>query len=99
MPRVKRGVHAKKGHKKVLARAKGYYGGKSRSYKAAQEQVMHSLAYAYRDPRARKRDFRRLWIVRINAAARLNGLSYNRLINGLKLAGVEIDRKVMADMA
>lgn len=99
MARVKRGVHAKKSHKKVLARAKGYYGGKSRSYKAAKEQVMHSLAYAYRDRRARKRDFRRLWIVRINAAARLNGLSYNRLINGLKLAGVEIDRKIMADMA
>jgi len=99
MPRVKRGVHAKKGHKKVLDRAKGYYGNKSRSYKAAKEQVMHSLAYAYRDRRARKRDFRKLWIIRINAAAHLNGLSYNRFINGLKLAGVEIDRKIMADMA
>jgi large subunit ribosomal protein L20 len=99
MPRVKRGVHAKKGHKKILTLAKGYYGNKSRSYRAAKEQVMHSLAYAYRDRRARKRDFRRLWIVRINAAARLNGLSYSHMINGLKLAGIEVDRKIMADMA
>jgi len=99
MPRVKRGVHAKKGHKKILSLAKGYYGAKSRSYKAAKEQVQHSLAYAYRDRRARKRDFRRLWIARINAAARINGLSYNRFMNGLKLADIEIDRKILADMA
>lgn len=99
MPRVKRAIHAKKKHKKVLEMAKGYYGAKSRSYRAAKEQVMHSLAYAYRDRRARKRDFRKLWIARINAAARLNGLSYNHFINGLKLAEVEVDRKILADLA
>jgi large subunit ribosomal protein L20 len=99
MARVKRGVHAKKHHKAVLEQAQGYYGNKSRSFRSANEQVMHSLRYAYRDRRARKGDFRELWIQRINAAARLNGLSYSRFINGLHLAGVEVDRKVLADLA
>jgi large subunit ribosomal protein L20 len=79
--------------------AKGYRGARSRQFKVAREQVMHSLQYAYRDRKARKGDFRRLWISRINAAARLNGLSYNRFIHGLKLAGVEVDRKILADLA
>jgi large subunit ribosomal protein L20 len=99
MARVKRAVHAKKHHKAVLELAKGYYGNKSRSYKSANEQVMHSLQYAYRDRRARKGDFRRLWIQRINAAARLEGTSYSRLIAGLHRAGVEVDRKILADLA
>lgn len=99
MPRVKRGVHAKKGHKKMLSMAKGYYGSKSRTYRSAKEQVQHSLAYSYRDRRVRKRDFRKLWIARINAAARISGLSYSRFINGLKLAEIDIDRKILADMA
>ena len=99
MARVKRGVHAKKKHKTTLERAKGYYGNKSRSYRAANEQVMHSLQYSFRDRRARKGDFRKLWIQRINAACRLNGTSYSRFINGLKLAEVEVDRKVLADLA
>lgn len=83
----------------VLNRAKGYYGAKSRSYRAAKEQVQHSLQYQYRDRRAKKREIRRLWITRINAAARINGLSYSVFMNGLKKAGVELDRKVLADMA
>lgn len=99
MPRVKRGTHAKKRHKKILALAKGYTGAKSRTFRAAKEQVMHSLAYAYRDRRAKKREFRKLWITRINAAAREQGLSYNRLISGLKTAGVDIDRKILAEIA
>ena len=99
MARVKRGVAAKKRHKKVLAQAKGYYGNKSRSYRAANEQVMHSLQYAYRDRRARKGDFRSLWIQRINAACRENGISYSRFIAGLHASGVEVDRKVLADLA
>jgi len=99
MARIKRGVHAKKKRKKILELAKGYRGARSKTLRAAREQVMHSLMYAYRDRRARKRDFRRLWIVRINAAARLNGLSYNKLISGLKLANLEIDRKVLSDLA
>ena len=99
MARVKRAVHAKKSHKAVLEQAKGYYGNKSRSYRAANEQVMHSLQYAYRDRRARKGDFRRLWIQRINAASRAEGLSYNRLIAGLHRAEVAVDRKVLADLA
>jgi large subunit ribosomal protein L20 len=99
MARVKRAVHAKKHHKAVLEQAQGYYGNKSRSYRAANEQVMHSLQYAFRDRRARKGDFRKLWIQRINAAARLNGMSYSRLIAGLKAAEVEVDRKVLADLA
>jgi len=99
MARVKRAIHAKKHHKAILERAQGYYGNKSRSFRSANEQVMHSLQYAYRDRRARKGDFRQLWIQRINAAARLNGMSYSRFIAGLKLAGVDVDRKILADLA
>ena len=99
MARVKRSVHGRKHHRAVLEQAKGYYGNKSRSYRAANEQLLHSLQYAYRDRRARKGDFRRLWIQRINAAARQNGLSYSRLIAGLHRAGVEVDRKILADLA
>jgi large subunit ribosomal protein L20 len=99
MARVKRAVHGKKHRRVVLERAKGYYGNKSRSFRAANEQVMHSLQYAYRDRRARKGDMRRLWIQRINAGARANGISYSRFIAGLHLAGVELDRKVLADLA
>jgi len=99
MSRVKRSVTAKKKRRVVLARAKGYYGAKSRSYKTAKEQVHHSLQYAYRDRRNKKRVFRRLWITRINAAARINGLSYSVFINGLKKAGVLVDRKILADLA
>jgi len=99
MPRVKRAVTAKKKRRTVLTRAKGYYGNKSRSYKAAKEQVQHSLQYAYRDRRNKKREIRRLWITRINAAARINGLSYSAFMHGLKQAGVTLDRKVLADMA
>ena len=99
MARVKRAVHSKKHHRAVLEQAQGYFGNKSRSYRAAHEQVMHSLQYAYRDRRARKGDFRQLWIQRINAAARLHGMSYSRFIAGLRVAGVEVDRKVLADLA
>jgi large subunit ribosomal protein L20 len=99
MARVKRAVHAKKHHRAVLERAQGYYGNKSRSFRAANEQVMHSLAYAYRDRRARKGDFRQLWIQRINAAARQHGMSYSRFIAGLKVAEIDLDRKVLADLA
>ena len=99
MARVKRAVHSKKHRRATLERAKGYYGNKSRSYRAANEQVMHSLQYAYRDRRARKGDFRQLWIQRINAAARQNGLSYSRFIAGLRRAGVDVDRKILADLA
>ena len=99
MARVKRSVHSKKHRRQTLERAKGYYGNKSRSYRAANEQVMHSLQYAFRDRRARKGEFRKLWIARINAACRINGISYSRFINGLKQAGVEVDRKVLADLA
>jgi len=99
MPRVKRAVTAKKKRRTVLDRASGYYGNKSRSYRAAKEQVQHSLAYAYRDRKAKKREIRKLWITRINAAARLNGLSYSVFMNGLKKAGIELDRKVLSDMA
>ena len=99
MARVKRAVHSKKHRRATLERAKGYYGNKSRSYRAANEQVMHSLQYAYRDRRARKGDFRKLWITRINAACRQNGISYSRFINGLKNAGVEVDRKILAEIA
>jgi large subunit ribosomal protein L20 len=99
MARVKRAVHAKKHHRAVLEQAQGYYGNKSRSFRAANEQVMHSLQYAYRDRRARKGDFRQLWIQRINAAARLNGTSYSRFIAGLRVADVTVDRKVLADLA
>jgi large subunit ribosomal protein L20 len=99
MPRVKRAVTAKKKRRTVLARAKGYYGNKSRSYKAAKEQTQHSLQYVYRDRRNKKREIRRLWIARINAGARINGLSYSVFMHGLKLAGVNLDRKVLSDMA
>lgn len=99
MTRVKRGVMARKSHRKVMAQAKGYRGSRSRHFRVANQAVMHALAYAYRDRRNRKRDFRRLWILRINAAARLNGTTYSRLINDLKRAGIEIDRKILADMA
>jgi large subunit ribosomal protein L20 len=88
-----------KRHKKLMAQAKGYRGSRSRRYKVAHETVMHALSYAYRDRRNRKRDFRRLWIQRINAAARLNGMSYSQLIFGLNRAGVQLDRKILADMA
>jgi large subunit ribosomal protein L20 len=99
MPRVKRGVHARKKRRKVLEQAKGYWGLKSTNYRYAKEQVEHSLVYAYRDRKVRKRKFRSLWIVRINAAARLNGLSYNQFINGLHKADIQLDRKVLADLA
>jgi large subunit ribosomal protein L20 len=99
MPRVKRSVHARKKRRKVLEQAKGYWGLKHVSYRRAKEQVEHSLVYAYRDRKNRKRTMRSLWIVRINAAARQNGLSYNQFIAGLKNAGVELDRKVLADLA
>ena len=99
MPRVKRAVSAHKKRRTVLNRAKGYYGAKSRSYRAAKEQVQHSLQYMYRDRRNKKREIRRLWIPRINAAARINGMSYSVLMNGLKKAGVQLDRKVLSDMA
>ncbi len=99
MARVKRAVNAHKKRRIVMKRAKGYYGGKSRSYRAAKEQVRHSMQYMYRDRRNKKREIRRLWITRINAAARLNGMSYSVFMNGLKKAGVMLDRKVLADMA
>ena len=99
MPRVKRGVAARKKRRKVLEQAKGYWGLKSTNYRYAKDQVDHSLVYAYRDRKVRKRQFRRLWIVRINAAARDNGLSYNQLINGLHKAEIQLDRKVLADLA
>ena len=99
MARVKRATHSKKHRRATLERAKGYYGNKSRSYRAANEQVMHSLQYAYRDRRARKGDFRKLWIQRINAACRQNDISYSRFIAGLREAGIEVDRKILADLA
>ena len=99
MARVKRGVTAHKRHKKVLEQVKGHYSTNNRLYKRAHESLMRSLAYAYRDRKNRKRDFRRLWIIRINAASRLHGLTYSRLINGLALAGVGVDRKMLADLA
>lgn len=99
MPRVKRSIHARKKRRKVLEEAKGYRGTKNSSYKRAKEQVQHSLQYAYRDRRNRKREFRRLWIVRINAGAREHGLTYNEFMHGLKLADVELDRKMLAEMA
>ena len=99
MPRVKRSVASRKKRRKVLDQAKGYWGLKSKTYRRAKEQVQHSLQYAYRDRRARKGDFRQLWIQRINAAARQNGLSYSRFIAGLRRAGVDVDRKILADLA
>ncbi|WP_296404676.1 50S ribosomal protein L20 [Psychrobacter sp.] len=99
MARVKRGVQANRRHKKILKRAKGYYGARSRVYRVAVQAVTKAGQYAYRDRRNKKRTFRRLWIARINAGARLNGLSYSRFINGLKKASIEIDRRVLADIA
>ena len=99
MARVKGGVVSRRRPKKVLKLAKGYYGSKHRLFKTAQQQVMKSGMYAYRDRRQKKRDFRKLWITRINAAARLNGLSYNRFMYGLKQAGIEMNRKMLADLA
>lgn len=99
MARVKRGVQARRRHKKILKLAKGYYGARSRIYRVAVQAVTKAGQYAYRDRRQRKRQFRRLWIVRINAAARLAGLPYSRFINGLKKANIDIDRKVLADIA
>ncbi len=99
MPRIKRGTVARKRRKKILKLAKGYYGAKSKLFRVANQQVMKSLMYAYRDRRQVKRDFRKLWIARINAAARIDGMSYSRFINGLKKADVQINRKVLADLA
>jgi large subunit ribosomal protein L20 len=99
MARVKRAVHGRKRHRAVLEQAEGYYGNRSRTFKSANEAVLHSLQYAYRDRRARKGDFRRLWIQRINAAARENGTSYSQFVSRLKRKGVEVDRKVLADLA
>ena len=99
MARVKRGVQAGRRHKKILAKAKGYYNARRKVFRAAKQAVIKAGQYAFRDRRAKKRDFRALWITRINAAARPLGLSYSRLINGLTLAGVEVDRKVLADLA
>lgn len=99
MARVKRAVNAQKKRRTTLELASGYRGQRSRLYRKAKEQVLHSLNYAYRDRRAKKGDFRQLWITRINAGARANGMTYNRLIQGLKLAGVEVDRKILADLA
>jgi large subunit ribosomal protein L20 len=99
MPRVKRGVHGRKRRREILEQAKGYRGARSRRFRVAREQVMHSGQYAYRDRRDRKGQFRRLWIVRIGAAARQNGLSYSAFMRGLRVAEVELDRKVLADIA
>jgi large subunit ribosomal protein L20 len=99
MPRVKRGVAAHAKHKKVLKEAKGYYGARSKVYRVAKQAVIKAGQYAYRDRRQKKRQFRALWIARINAGARENGISYSRMMNGLKNAGVEIDRKMLADLA
>jgi large subunit ribosomal protein L20 len=99
MARVKRAVHSKKRRRSTLEKAKGYYGNKSRTFRGANEQLMHSGNYAFRDRRARKGEFRRLWIQRINAACRQNGMSYSRFINGLKAADVDVDRKILADLA
>lgn len=99
MSRVKRGINVKKRHKRVLKAAKGYFGHKSKLFKMANQAVMRSGMYAFRDRRAKKRDFRKLWIARINAQARVSGISYSRFMNGLKKADIEIDRKMLADLA
>ena len=99
MARVKRAVNAQKKRREVLEKASGYRGQRSRLYRKAKEQLLHSATYEYRDRKKRKGDFRKLWITRINAAARQNGMTYNRLVQGLKLAGVEVDRKVLAELA
>ncbi|AJC87046.1 50S ribosomal protein L20 [Campylobacter insulaenigrae] len=99
MARVKTGVVRRRRHKKILKLARGFYSGRRKHFRKAKEQLERSLVYAYRDRRRKKRDFRRLWIVRINAACRLNDISYSRFINGLKKAGIELDRKILADLA
>jgi large subunit ribosomal protein L20 len=99
MPRVKRSVAGRKKRREVLKQAKGYYSARGKHFRAAREQVLHSGVYAFRDRRARKGDFRKLWITRINAAARMNGLSYNRFMNGLRLAEIDLDRKMLAELA
>jgi large subunit ribosomal protein L20 len=99
MPRVKTGTVRRARHKKILKMAKGFFGGRRKHFRKAKEQVEHSLVYAYRDRRQNKREFRKLWIIRINAACRLNDISYSRFMNGLKLANIELDRKILADMA
>lgn len=99
MPRVKRGVTARASHKKILKQAKGYRGARSRVFRVAKQAVTKAGQYAYRDRKAKKRTFRRLWIARINAAARANGITYSRLMQGLKIAGIEVDRKMLADLA
>lgn len=99
MPRVKRAVHGRKKRREVLRQAKGYRGARSRRYRVAKEQLLHSGVYAYNDRRKRKGDFRKLWITRIGAAARLHGMSYSRFMNGLKLAEVDVDRRILADIA
>jgi len=99
MPRVKTGIVRRRRHKKILKLARGFYSGRRKHFRKAKEAVEHALVYAYRDRRAKKRDFRRLWIVRINAACRLNDINYSRFINGLKKAEIELDRKILADMA
>lgn len=99
MPRVKRSIHARKKRRGVLKLAKGYFGARSRLYRTATEAVERAMKYSYRDRRVRKRDFRKLWIARINAAARMNGISYSRLMHGIKGAGVDLDRKILAELA
>ena len=99
MPRVKRGVVAKRRHKKILKMAKGYRGAKSKLFRTANEDVNRALAYSFRDRKVRKREFRKLWIMRINAASRIHGLSYSQMMNGLKKAGVNLNRKIMAELA
>ena len=99
MPRVKTGVVRRRRHKKILKMAKGFYAGRSRHFRKAKEQVERSMVYTYRDRKQNKREFRKLWIIRINAACRLNEMSYSQFINGLKKAGIELDRKILADMA
>lgn len=99
MPRVKTGIVRRRRHKKVLKAARGFYSGRSKHFRKAKEQLERSMVYAYRDRRQKKRDIRKLWIVRINAACRLNDINYSRFMNGLKLANIELDRKILADMA
>ena len=99
MPRVKTGSVRRKRHKKVLKQAKGFYSGRRKHFRKAKEQIEHSMVYAYRDRKQKKREFRKLWIIRINAACRLNDINYSRFINGLHKSGIELDRKILADMA
>jgi len=99
MPRVKTGVVRRRRHKKVLKAAKGFFSGRRKHFRKAKEQIERSLVYAFRDRKQKKREFRKLWIIRINAASRLNGTTYSRFMNGLKKAGIELDRKILADMA